>query len=357
MDSKKCNRCREVKVYSEFTRDKSKKDGLRTICKNCTKIRPNIPKARNPEFDIRKVSIGEEVTLVKKCSKCLDIKNTAEFDKSKHCAGGFASRCKKCLGSKGLYTQAKLSKIKVGEEFVDAKDCGKCRKVKPLTSFPVIKSKRKGIGGRYSNCSECEKQYRQELMKDDERKLRTFRVRRKYESNYQDRRRELYYINIEKERERSKVKDANRFALHTKLRNDLTTTQYDEVLKHFDKGCALTGIRENITLDHFIPLWTGHGGTYVGNVYPLKDSLNYSKQRANPFEWAERMCNEGDFKEGNFVAVVKHLAKENRMSVDDFRSFVDWCFENRREPEDITKGGLSSVELYHEYRSKIICRY
>lgn len=34
---KTCNRCKETKDYSDFDKDKSKKDGVHTICKKCQK--------------------------------------------------------------------------------------------------------------------------------------------------------------------------------------------------------------------------------------------------------------------------------------------------------------------------------
>ena len=37
MQTKKCSKCGEVKAVSEFTRDKTKKDGLYSSCKRCTK--------------------------------------------------------------------------------------------------------------------------------------------------------------------------------------------------------------------------------------------------------------------------------------------------------------------------------
>lgn len=43
--TKTCNRCKETKVISFFTVDRHKKDGLRTICKACTKIAYSTPEA------------------------------------------------------------------------------------------------------------------------------------------------------------------------------------------------------------------------------------------------------------------------------------------------------------------------
>jgi len=38
VNSKKCTKCGDVKLYSEFYRQKKTKDGYRTMCKECTKV-------------------------------------------------------------------------------------------------------------------------------------------------------------------------------------------------------------------------------------------------------------------------------------------------------------------------------
>lgn len=37
MNTKICNKCKKEKSKTEFSKDKNKKDGLRTICKQCDK--------------------------------------------------------------------------------------------------------------------------------------------------------------------------------------------------------------------------------------------------------------------------------------------------------------------------------
>jgi hypothetical protein len=37
VEMKICNRCKKELPFSEFTKDKDKKDGYRTICKTCTR--------------------------------------------------------------------------------------------------------------------------------------------------------------------------------------------------------------------------------------------------------------------------------------------------------------------------------
>jgi hypothetical protein len=45
---KKCTKCHYVKDISDFNKDKNKKDGLRTICRECVKINNLLFREKNP---------------------------------------------------------------------------------------------------------------------------------------------------------------------------------------------------------------------------------------------------------------------------------------------------------------------
>lgn len=355
MNEKKCNRCKEYKPLSMFSRDRSKKDGYRTICKKCTneaQRKRYTPKPRDDSYSLTTIVENGVEIPAKKCRGCGEVKPLSEYYRHKTCVGGVLSRCKKCIGIKGKFTHSKLTYIEVNGKQVPAKDCGRCGKIKPLTDFTEIKSSRKGVGGRYSNCKECERLYRIELEKiGDRRERRLIRVRN-YEKGYRERRKELYRKNISKMRNYSKIKDAKRLAYERNLRNDLTTSEYEEVLRIFDYKCALTGESNDLTLDHFIPLWTGHGGTYVGNVYPLSSSLNYSKQNSNPFEWVSRNDIKSIISKEKWDFLIEYLAEKNGLTRDEFEQYVNWCFSNRREPDEIKDCNKTSLELFMMERSK-----
>lgn len=292
------------------------------------------------------VIVNNEVTK-KECTKCREMKSVTEFNVAKRNSIGFTSHCKACMGIKGKFRHAKLQIIEVDGESIEAKDCGKCGEVKPLSEFPVLNNiNRKGVGGRYSTCSECEFKYRQDLYKCPKRLKRRARTRREFESTYHDRRKELYRINIEKERQRSKLKDAKRFALERKLPGNLTDEQYERTLKEFNQSCAISGETEDITIDHFIPLWTGHGGTHIGNVYPLSASLNYSKQNRNPFEWIKGEHIQRTTIKGAWDELITFLARMNSVSVETFEKYVNWCFENTREVHDINDSNKDSLKIF-----------
>ena len=51
MDTKRCTKCGEVKPLTEFTKDKSKRDGHSPRCKVCTANRKKAYRAAHPEKD------------------------------------------------------------------------------------------------------------------------------------------------------------------------------------------------------------------------------------------------------------------------------------------------------------------
>lgn len=79
----------------------------------------------------------------------------------------------------------------------------------------------------------------------------------------------------------------------------------------------------------------------------LSSNLNLSKGHRNPFEWAETLSEE--YQE-NFNKVVEYLAELNGLTVEEYREFVFWCFENKREVDEITEENKNSLELWLRVR-------
>ncbi len=83
MDTKVCSKCRRAKPVSEFTLNKSRKDGLQTSCKECHRDYVNQPYSRNREYykdkaKTRRDSHREEMARVVREAKsqpCADCKN------------------------------------------------------------------------------------------------------------------------------------------------------------------------------------------------------------------------------------------------------------------------------------------
>ena len=67
IDLKKCNKCQTERLVSEFHKDKSKEDGLRTICKECTKI-------YHKDYEIQNKEYRKNYSIVNKSRKALNNK-------------------------------------------------------------------------------------------------------------------------------------------------------------------------------------------------------------------------------------------------------------------------------------------
>lgn len=57
---KTCLKCNEKKEFSEFGKDKQKKDSLNTYCKSCIKIRSGNQRKNNPEYGLKYFKIYRE---------------------------------------------------------------------------------------------------------------------------------------------------------------------------------------------------------------------------------------------------------------------------------------------------------
>lgn len=64
----------------------------------------------------------------------------------------------------------------------------------------------------------------------------------------------------------------------------LTGAQWTRILEAFSYTCAYCGATEDLTVDHFIPLYLG-GKTEFGNIVPACYSCNSSKQHKHPQTW------------------------------------------------------------------------
>jgi len=139
---KLCKKCEEVKSFTEFSKDKSKKDGLCAQCKSCRtkyvagyyqenreeilenvnnyniensdqisiknaqryqenkeKVIKKVKKYRQKikEINLENISLGIEAPIVpKKCYDCQSIKNSDEFHKDISRLDGFSNVCKSC---------------------------------------------------------------------------------------------------------------------------------------------------------------------------------------------------------------------------------------------------------------------
>ncbi|MFC6040117.1 hypothetical protein ACFPYN_11865 [Paenisporosarcina macmurdoensis] len=135
--------------------------------------------------------------------------------------------------------------------------------------------------------------------------------------------------------EQSALNDHIRRTRKALLPSTLTPEQ-ESLLKDIQNNkCILSNIpaysdfknrRTNFTLEHFIPIVWGVGGTTWENCYYMNDVLNSSKGNRNPFYW---ITAQPEHIQNNFHTVlVPMMAERNRMTTGEFTTYVNEAYEN-----------------------------
>ena len=88
--SKKCSKCLKMKTYTEFNKDKTKKYGYHTICKDCEKESKRLYKERKLK-EIEEANLQE-----KECFKCNKIQPICEYTLHLYTKDGYTKNCKSC---------------------------------------------------------------------------------------------------------------------------------------------------------------------------------------------------------------------------------------------------------------------
>lgn len=163
---KRCARCGESKpaTLDFFSRNRSRKDGLRAYCKICLRVKP--------EDRVRKRSETKFAAGVwkKACTQCGEwFTRTAEFFARN--GSGYSSKCKECLRrNRGTVVRASRNDAVVVDG-IASKACTKCEAVKPAT-LEYFSANKDGKLGLHPWCRKCLARY------ESERALRTGKVRR-----------------------------------------------------------------------------------------------------------------------------------------------------------------------------------
>lgn len=123
--------------------------------------------------------------------------------------------------------------------------------------------------------------------------------------------------------ERMQIHRQKRRAWLMSLPSTLTEDEWDQILSDFNHRCALCCSGTNISLDHYIPLSWGWGGTTKNNSIPLCRSCN-SRKRNSQLPDSPRK-----------TIIERYLAKKNDMTAQEFRQYVDWCESNKRPVEEV----------------------
>ena len=91
--SKLCRKCNQIKPLTEYTKDKTKSDGLESNCKSCRYIKSKQYRDKNKQVNVNKICNKNDVRI---CPKCKKQKLYTEFYKFAANPLGLAAYCKLC---------------------------------------------------------------------------------------------------------------------------------------------------------------------------------------------------------------------------------------------------------------------
>lgn len=278
----------------------------------------------------------------KRCGGCGTVKHYDDIGKNSSNADGKRSYCKEC-------DVERMRELRQDEEYRERQREYSREYLRERMQDEEFRERKREIMKKANRKRRQDEEFRE---RERERQREYMRERRqdeeylKCEREYQWERRnnpETRYSELERHR----LQSARRRARKRILPDTLTPEQVEATEQYFD-GCALTQSTESNQLEHFIPLSIGHGGTTAGNCYPMTSTLNYSKNARNPFEWFEECKDIYELDRNRFDNLVEYLAIQNGMTVEEYRDFVYWCFDNPRTGDDIKADNRTSVELYRE---------
>lgn len=121
---------------------------------------------------------------------------------------------------------------------------------------------------------------------------------------------------------------------YRKLQSNLTAEEERMIRNTFDNKCAITVQKEDVSLDHFVPLsWGkiakdfGIGGDTYANILPLNIFLNKSKSGNNPFLWIKDARYKFNINMNRWKEAVNYIAGKHGMTPLDFEILVNQCYE------------------------------
>lgn len=144
MLTKRCSKCKEHKDRAQFHIARDTTDGLYSWCKGCKAEYAKKWADRNKAKFARE---GAETIGNKRCFSCGETKPLKEFYRAKHQKDGRGSRCRACESAKCF--AARLTSV-VPEGF---SRCGKCKALKPLADFATNTTKSRGVESLCRVCS------------------------------------------------------------------------------------------------------------------------------------------------------------------------------------------------------------
>lgn len=254
-------------------------------------------------------STGEIVAKV--CTCCGETVAMEGFYVRKSCLGGRLPMCKKCNSERSYkYNRENAEEINEQKRAYRKNNPDKTSKYAREYYEKHSEKLKERNRNYYENNTEKAIEYARKRTRKDPEKFR------KYSSDYKK-------ANPEK----SALHRRRRRARKRGLPDTLTSEQWDSTVNFFGGGCALSGHSEFVK-EHVIPIKIGRGGTTFENIIPMRQDLNTSKAVSHIFEWFDSNYERLNLKKDKFNQLIEYLADVNDMTVQEYRKYVDWCFDN-----------------------------
>jgi hypothetical protein len=255
-----------------------------------------------------KVVVDGIETDAKECRLCNVMQPLDNYTKRNDMADGHINNCKSCMAKRQAEYAKKNPDIRrKAERNWREKNVDKVKEM-------AQRSRKKNIDG-----------YRQRLQEwRSENPERSKEINKRYVENNPDKVRESSRKWAQQNKEKVVIYAANRRA-RVKSLPDTFDDDWRSILLELYQGCILTNSTDNIHWDHFIPIATGKGGTYAGNMVPLTSGLNMSKGAKNPIEF---LLSSGMSCERLFD-ILCILAWLNDMTTDKYIEYVYECFDEK----------------------------
>lgn len=304
------------------------------------------------------VQIEQNGVLVeaKRCTVCNEVKPLEDYNIDRKGSGGRQPKCKECRKSYHLNNREHIKNKSMRHYYKNHEENKLKRRI--YNSKHKIQRRKKQRERYYLDHEKSLLANREYYHANKDEILQRERLRRlKNIEDYREKDRKRYirrreqrstyhkqYYEINKDQIKLNTKKRKKFI--KSLPFTLTEQQWEQIQGDFNYSCVLSEHKDDLNMEHFIPVSWGHGGTYLGNVYPVHWRINRSKSDTNPFVWIER----DDVKElvdmEKWIRLVNYLAKQNGLSVSKFYDFINWCESNKRDFSKIKDGEQTSIEIW-----------
>lgn len=160
---------------------------------------------------------------------------------------------------------------------MNKKTCSKCGEIKPFDQFRVSRQRK---DGRQCYCRSCHA--KANSVWRSKHRARHLATVRKWHSDNRDKSRAANRAWTANNRKRRRNIDQAR---RTRLNNNGVFLVLDkEIRRIHGSPCANCGAKDNITVDHILPISRG-GRHSIGNLQPLCKPCNSSKKDRLMVEW------------------------------------------------------------------------